>query len=53
MRGTISARDSVAVGTMHLAKGLEFRAVVVAACDDELALFDLLLADSITKADRE
>ena len=27
---------SVAVGTMHLAKGLEFRAVVVAACDDEV-----------------
>ena len=26
---------SVAVGTMHLAKGLEFRAVAVAACDDE------------------
>ena len=25
-----------AVGTMHLAKGLEFRAVVVAACDDEV-----------------
>ena len=27
---------SVAVGPMHLAKGLEFRAVVVAACDDEI-----------------
>ena len=27
---------SIAVGTMHLAKGLEFRAVVVAACDDEV-----------------
>ena len=26
----------VAVGAMHLAKGLEFRAVVVAACDDEV-----------------
>ena len=26
----------VAVGTMHLAKGLEFRAVVVAACADEV-----------------
>ena len=25
-----------AIGTMHLAKGLEFRAVVVAACDDEV-----------------
>lgn len=26
----------VAVGTMHLAKGLEFRAVVVMACDDDV-----------------
>ncbi len=24
------------IGTMHLAKGLEFRAVVVMACDDEI-----------------
>lgn len=30
---TISQR--VSIGTMHLAKGLEFRAVVVMACDDE------------------
>ena len=28
--------DTVAVGTMHMAKGLEFRAVVVMACDDEV-----------------
>jgi superfamily I DNA/RNA helicase len=27
---------SVNVGTMHLAKGLEFRAVAVMACDDEI-----------------
>lgn len=27
--------DSVSIGTMHLAKGLEFKAVVVMACDDE------------------
>jgi mRNA-degrading endonuclease RelE of RelBE toxin-antitoxin system len=26
----------VAIGTMHLAKGLEFRAVAVMACDDEI-----------------
>jgi superfamily I DNA/RNA helicase len=26
----------IAIGTMHLAKGLEFRAVVVMACDDEI-----------------
>lgn len=28
--------DHVSIGTMHLAKGLEFRAVVVMACDDEV-----------------
>jgi superfamily I DNA/RNA helicase len=27
---------SVSVATMHLAKGLEFRAVAVMACDDEV-----------------
>lgn len=27
---------NVSIGTMHLAKGLEFRAVVVMACDDEI-----------------
>jgi hypothetical protein len=26
----------IAIGTMHLAKGLEFRGVVVMACDDEV-----------------
>lgn len=30
------SEDRVAVSTMHLAKGLEFRAVVVMACDDEI-----------------
>ena len=30
------AKGCVAVSTMHLAKGLEFRAVVVLACDDEV-----------------
>ena len=31
-----SAAGKVSVSTMHLAKGLEFRAVVVMACDDEV-----------------
>lgn len=31
-----TVRDRVAVGTMHLSKGLEFRAVAVMACDDEV-----------------
>ena len=29
-------RDEVSIGTMHLAKGLEFRCVAVMACDDEV-----------------
>jgi superfamily I DNA/RNA helicase len=29
-------RNRVSVGTMHLAKGLEFKAVAVMACDDEV-----------------
>ena len=33
---SVAASGAVAVGTMHLAKGLEFRAVAVAACDDEI-----------------
>lgn len=32
---TISS-GNIAIGTMHLAKGLEFRAVAVMACDDEV-----------------
>jgi superfamily I DNA/RNA helicase len=31
-----AAVDKVAISTMHLAKGLEFRAVAVMACDDEV-----------------
>jgi superfamily I DNA/RNA helicase len=31
-----TAAGHVSIGTMHLAKGLEFRAVAVMACDDEI-----------------
>jgi superfamily I DNA/RNA helicase len=31
-----TASGFVSISTMHLAKGLEFRAVVVLACDDEI-----------------
>ncbi len=31
-----TASGQVSIGTMHLGKGLEFRAVVVMACDDEI-----------------
>lgn len=34
--GAASAAGCISVCTMHLAKGLEFRAVVVMACDDEV-----------------
>ncbi len=34
--GCDSDTGRVAIGTMHLAKGLEFRAVAVVACDDEI-----------------
>ena len=34
--GSGGVSGSVGVGTMHLAKGQEFRAVAVAACDDEV-----------------
>lgn len=31
-----TASEQISICTMHLAKGLEFRAVVVMACDDEV-----------------
>ena len=34
--GAGTGEDCVSISTMHLAKGLEFRAVVVMACDDEV-----------------
>lgn len=34
--GLETTDDYVSISTMHLAKGLEFRAVVVMACDDEV-----------------
>lgn len=33
---TLATPDQVSIGTMHMAKGLEFRAVAVMACDDEV-----------------
>ena len=34
--GTEMGKEGVSISSMHLAKGLEFRAVVVMACDDEV-----------------
>ena len=44
---------SIAVGTMHLAKGLEFRAVVVAACDDEVLPLQSRIENIADEADLE
>ena len=44
---------SVAAGTMHLAKGLEFRAVVVAACDDEILPLQSRIESIADEADLE
>lgn len=40
-----STVDHVSLSTMHLAKGLEFRAVAVMACDDEVVPLQARLAD--------
>ena len=44
---------SVVVGTMHRAKGLEFRAVAIAACDDEVLPLQSRLENVADEADLE
>jgi superfamily I DNA/RNA helicase/mRNA-degrading endonuclease RelE of RelBE toxin-antitoxin system len=51
--GSDGAEGSVAIGTMHLAKGLEFRAVTVAACDDEILPLQTRLEGVADDADLE
>jgi superfamily I DNA/RNA helicase len=43
----------VAIGTMHLAKGLEFRAVAVMACDDEVIPLQERIENVADEADLE
>ncbi len=43
--------NEVSIGTMHLAKGLEFRAVVVMACDDEVVLLQQRIDEVADEAD--
>lgn len=43
----------VSIGTMHLAKGLEFRAVVVVACDDEIIPLQERIETVVDDADLE
>lgn len=45
--------DAVAVGTMHRAKGLEFRAVAVMACDDEVVPLQERIESVADEADLE
>ncbi len=45
--------DRVTVGTMHLAKGLEFRAVAVIACDDEVLPLQSRIENVADQADLE
>ena len=47
------ADGHVAIGTMHLAKGLEFRAVAVAACDDEVIPLQSRIENVVDAADLE
>ena len=51
--GSEAASNRVAVGSMHLAKGLEFRAVVVAACDDEVIPLQFRIEAIVDEADLE
>ena len=44
---------SAALCTMHLAKGLEFRAVVAMACDDEIIPSQARIASVVDNADLE
>lgn len=48
-----TASGFVSLSTMHLAKGLEFRAVVVMACDDEVIPSQERIASVADKADLE
>jgi superfamily I DNA/RNA helicase len=48
---TVSGKTSIS--TMHLAKGLEFRAVVVMACDDEIIPLQSRIEDVADEADLE
>lgn len=51
--GARPEESQVSVGTMHLAKGLEFRAVVVMACDDEVIPSQERLSEVGDEADLE
>lgn len=43
--------NRIALGTMHLAKGLEYRAVAVMACDDEALPLQSRIEDAVDEAE--
>ena len=49
----VGGSDSIVVGTMDRAKGLEFRAVAVAACDDEVIPLQSRIENVADEADLE
>ncbi len=48
-----TAPNTIAISNMHLAKGLEFRAVAVMACDDEVVLLQDRIESITDNADLE
>ena len=48
-----ATEDRLAIGTMHLAKGLEFRAVVIMACDSEVIPLQSRVESIADEADLE
>lgn len=48
-----TAIGKISIGTMHLAKGLEFRAVAVMACDDEIIPLQERIKTVVDDADLE
>ncbi len=51
--GGTMRRGAVTIGTMHLAKGLEFRAVAVMACDDEVLPLQARIENVVDDSDLE
>jgi hypothetical protein len=50
---TETAQGRISIGTMHLAKGLEFRAVAIMACDDEVIPLQERIENVADEADLE
>ena len=55
MRGhyTPPAKDTVSLGTLHRAKGLEFKVVVVLGCNADLLPLAVALHECVDEVDRQ